>query len=95
MSTELVAPGAKKYRRQVPKDHRGSLDTRLAWLFNQRFGTVQTVWRDTDDELDRLAAMMLIQAVLGKDLNNIQLVYRRLEGGPQEDQVILDDELKL
>ena len=34
----------KKFRRQVPAEHRASIDTRLAWLWNQRFGTVQMVW---------------------------------------------------
>ena len=43
MSDEVV-PITAVPRTQVPDGHRGSLDTRLLWLWHQRFGTVQTVY---------------------------------------------------
>ena len=84
MSTEIV----RKFRKQVPGAHRKSMDTRLAWLWKQRFGTVQTIWKDSPDILDKTACTLLLQAILGKDLNSIELLFRRLEGG-----AISDDDL--
>lgn len=94
-AAELEVVGPRKYRSQIPAVHRASLDTRLMWLWNQRFGTVQTVWKDSPDLLDVTAATMILQAILAKDLNNIQLVFRRLEGGAQEDTVVADGVLQL
>ena len=51
MSQEIV----RKFRKQIPEAHRASLDTRLRWLWVQRFGTVQTVWKESPDLLDRTA----------------------------------------
>ncbi len=68
--------------------HRISLDTRIRWLFNQRFGTIQAVYQDSPDLLDRTAATMFITAIWSKDLDSIMLIYKRIEGGP-----ILDEEL--
>ena len=84
MSTEVV----RKFRKQVPEAHRKSMDTRLTWLWKQRFGTVQTIWKDSPDILDKTACTLLLQAILGKDLNSIELLFRRLEGG-----AISDDDL--
>ena len=36
--TELVP--VARFRNTIPEDHRSSMDTRLAWLWKQRFGTV-------------------------------------------------------
>jgi hypothetical protein len=36
MSKELVA--TRKFRAEIPEAHRGSLDTRLRWLWHQRWG---------------------------------------------------------
>ncbi len=85
----------RRYRSQVPRDHRASLDTRVQWLWNQRFGTVQTVWKDSPDMLDVTAATMILQAIMAKDLNNIQLVFKRLEGGAIGDEAIADESLVL
>ena len=41
MSEVVVAE--KRFRQSIPEEHKSSLDTRLAWLWNQRFGTVQTI----------------------------------------------------
>ena len=32
---------SRKFRHEIPEKHRGSMDTRIRWLWNQRFGTVQ------------------------------------------------------
>ena len=87
MSDELV-PIERKFRNQVPKAHRHSLDTRLAWLWNQRSGTVQMVRKESDDVLDQTAATMILQALFAQDLASILLLFRRLEGG-----AIPDDQL--
>ena len=34
---------ARRWRSEVPKEHATSLDTRLRWLWNQRFGTVHVI----------------------------------------------------
>ena len=78
----------RKYRKQVPEAHRRSVDTRLAWLWKQRFGTVQTIWKDSPDVLDRTACTVILQSVLGKDLNSIELLFKRLEGGAVDDQTL-------
>ena len=78
----------RKYRKQVPEAHRRSVDTRLAWLWKQRFGTVQTIWKDSPDVLDRTACTVILQSILGKDLNSIELLFKRLEGGAVDDQTL-------
>lgn len=88
MSNELVLT-TSKYRKQVPDLHRTSLDTRIQWLWNQRFGTVQMVWKESKDVLDVTAATLILQAVIGKDLDSIVQLFQRLEGGP-----ISDDEVQ-
>jgi hypothetical protein len=80
----------RKFRHAVPDAHRQSLDTRLQWLWNQRFGTVQTIWKDTTDVLDRTACTLILQAILAKDLNSIQLLFQRLEGGSRPDEAVLE-----
>lgn len=92
MSQELVPAQevVRKYRRQVPESHRSSADTRLRWLWNQKFGTLQTVWAESPDIQDRMAAQMLIQCILEKDLGSIQLVLQRIEGGAQSDEEVLE-----
>lgn len=89
MTTELVSQ-RKNWRRNIPTDHRLSIDTRLRWLWNQRFGTIQTVWQHSDDALDRLAATTMLQAIMERDLESIDLIFRRLEGGPVTDEEVLE-----
>lgn len=91
MGTE-VARIERKYRRQVPDSHRGSLDTRIAWLWHQRFGTVQMVWKESRDVLDHTAATLILQAIMGRDLDSISQLFQRLEGGALVDEVLLDRE---
>ena len=79
MSAELVVE--LRFRNQIPDVHRKSIDTRIAWLWNQRFGTVQQVWQSSRDMLDHTAATLILQAVFAKDLESIAQVFQRLEGG--------------
>ena len=85
----------RRFRRQIPDAHRVSLDTRIVWLWNQRFGTVQMVWKDSTDVLDHTAATLILQAILGKDLDSIAQIFQRLEGGPVPDDDLLDGESKI
>ena len=91
MSTALI----RKFRHEIPEQHRSSLDTRLTWLWNQRFGTVQQVWLASPDVEDKLAATVILQAIVGADLNNIQLLFKRLEGGAVPDEITLDGVLHI
>ena len=78
----------RKYRKQIPEAHRGSLDTRVQWLWHQRFGTVQTIWKESSDPLDKTACTLVLQAVIEMDLNSIELIFQRLEGGAQGDEAV-------
>ena len=86
MSQEIV----RKFRKQIPEVHRKSLDTRLRWLWHQRFGTVQTVWQESRDILDKTAATLILQCIMAKDLNSIKLLFSRLEGGAQMDDEVAE-----
>jgi hypothetical protein len=87
--SELV-PTEYRFRTQVPDSHRRSIDTRIAWLWNQRFGTVQQVWQTSKDVLDHTAATLLLQAVFAQDLDAINQVFQRLEGGALTDTELLE-----
>ena len=76
----------QNFRRSIPKEHRASLDTRILWLYNQRFGTVQQVYQSSDDLDDRTVASLFINAIWHRDLDSIAMIYRRLEGGPVTDE---------
>lgn len=78
------------WRKQVPEAHRQSLDTRLAWLWNQRFGSVQSIYQCSPDVLDRTAATLLLQAVMARDLVAIKQVFQRLEGGAVFDETLVE-----
>lgn len=82
----------RKYRREIPESHRESLDTRILWLWNQRFGTVQMIWKESRDVLDHTAATLILQAIMAKDLGSIQQLFKRLEGGALSDEALLDQE---
>mgnify|MGYP003593916766 CR=1 FL=1 len=84
--TEVVL--VRKFRNQVPEDHRTSLDTRLLWLWHQRFGTVQTVYSNSPDILDVTAATLILQAVMARDLKSIQQLFQRLEGSSVYDEEV-------
>lgn len=87
MGSEIVQ---KTYRTQIPQEYRTSLDTRLFWLWHQRFGTVQTVYNRSPDILDVTAATLILQAVMARDIKSIQQLFTRLEGGPSSDKTIAE-----
>lgn len=86
----------RKFRGGVPEAHRASLDTRIQWMWNQRMGTIQTIWKTSQeargDVLDFTAATLILQAAMGKDLDSIQQVFERLEGGALPDDKVLERE---
>lgn len=90
---ELVT--TRKFRGQIPKEHRESLDTRVLWLWNQRYGTVQQVWNSSPDMLDKTAATMFLQAFMAQDLEAITLIFARIEGGAIDDERLLDRQPKV
>lgn len=85
----------RKFRHQVPDSHRSSLDTRLVWLWHQRFGTVQMVWKESKDALDHTAATLILQAIMGRDLESISQLFQRLEGGALVDEELLERETSI
>lgn len=85
----------RRWRRNVPKEHRTNLDTRLVWLWNQKFGTVQTVYNETEDILDKTAATLILQAVIGRDLDSMQTLLSRIEGGYKYDDELIDEDASL
>ena len=87
---ELVP--TRKYRQAIPEAHRASLDTRLVWLWHQRFGTVQTIWKNSGDVLDHTACTLVLQAIMAKDLAAITQLFQRIEGGALIDSEVLDRE---
>jgi len=88
--SELVH--VRKYRKAVPEAHRATLDTRIQWLWNQRFGTVQMVWKESRDVLDHTAATLILQAIMGKDLESITMIFDRLEGAPISDTELAEQQ---
>jgi hypothetical protein len=87
---ELVATPTRKFRGSIPREHQVSLDTRIKWLWHQRFGTVQTIWNTSRDVLDHTACTLILQAIMAKDLTSVQLLLQRLEGGAIMDEEIVD-----
>jgi len=81
----------RRYRKKIPDIHKESLDTRISWLWNQRFGTVQMIWKETEDALDYTAATLILQAIFAKDLDSIQQIFTRIEGGSRPDEDIAAD----
>lgn len=79
-----------RWRTRVPEAHRTSLDTRVLWLWHQRFGTVQMVYKESPDLLDKTAATLLLQAIISRDLDSIQQLFQRLEGGAMFDKEFID-----
>jgi hypothetical protein len=89
VTAELVVVN-RKFRRAIPDAHRASLDTRLRWLWHQRFGTVQMVWQHTDDILDKTACTLVLQAIMARDLDSIAQLLHRIEGGAIGDRELLE-----
>lgn len=93
MTSEIVP--VRKFRGTIPEAHQASLDTRLWWLWHQRFGTVQMVWKvsqQNGEVLDHTAATLVLQAIIGKDLESIAQLFQRIEGGARVDEDLLDED---
>jgi hypothetical protein len=95
MAANELALSERRFRTQVPDAHRKSIDTRIAWLWNQRFGTVQQVWQSSKDMLDHTAATLILQAVFAKDLDSIAQILQRLEGGALADSELAERVIRL
>ena len=50
---------------------------------------MQMVWQESRDILDKMAATLILQAILAKDLNSIELLFQRIEGGAEVDEAVL------
>lgn len=87
--TAALVP-TRKFRRAIPDAHRTSLDTRLRWLWHQRFGTVQMIWKESGDILDHTACTLILQAIIVQDLTSIEQLFQRLEGGALSDEELLE-----
>ena len=85
----------KRFRQSIPEEHKTSLDTRLQWLWNQRFGTVQTICMESTDLLDNTACTLILQAIMGRDLESISMLFNRLEGGALSDEQLADSDSSL
>ena len=94
MSTEVLAPQGK-YRRSIPVSHQTDLDTRVRWLWMQRFGTIQTIWSESEDTFDKVACQLIMQAILERDLESIKIIFQRLEGGAVSDASINEGSVKI
>lgn len=91
--SELVHVPTRKFRTCIPEAHKASLDTRLRWLWHQRFGTVQTIWQQSQangEVLDHTACTLILQAIMAKDLDTIDQLFQRLEGGAVTDAQVLE-----
>ncbi len=88
MSDELVP--MYKFRSEIPQEHCTSADTKLRWLWNQRFGTVQNIWQHTTDGDSKMAAALCLNAAYVGDITSISQLLHRLEGGALTDEDLLD-----
>ena len=93
--SELVHVPTRKFRKEIPEIHQASLDTRLRWLWHQRFGTVQMIWKESKDVLDHTACTLVLQAIMAKDLDSISQLFQRIEGGAVTDTEILEQTIRL
>ena len=52
---------------------------------------MQTIWKESRDVLDHTACTIFLQAIMARDLNSIELLFQRLEGGAVNDVEIPDE----
>jgi hypothetical protein len=90
-----LAPSELRFRNTIPDAHRKSIDTRIVWLWNQRFGTVQQVWQNSKDMLDHTAATLILQAVFAKDIESIAQILQRMEGGALVDSELSEQVIRV
>ena len=73
--SDVVHVPTYNFRREIPEEHRASLDTRVRWLWNQRFGTIQQIYQHSADLDDRTVASLFINAIWHKDLDSVALIF--------------------
>ena len=88
MSKDLVRD--RRMLSNIPEEHRVSDDTRLEWLWMQRVIVVQNIYSKTDNNRDRMAASLVLQAAWSAHLGSIEMLLSRLEGGAVPDQIVLE-----
>ena len=93
LDAEGVATTNRRFRGEIPAEHCGSADTKLRWLWNQRFGTVQSIWQNTTDGDTKAACALVLNAAYVGNLASISLLLQRLEGGAKTDEDLLIDPL--
>ena len=86
MTQEIVS----RFRSEIPKEHCATADTKIRWLWNQRFGTIQTIWQQSTDGTTKAAAALCMSAAYTGDMSSIGLLLHRLEGGPVTDEDLLE-----
>lgn len=89
MSNALV-PTGRKLRTETPRDVKSSSDTRLEWMWDQRLAVVANIYYRSPDILDRMAARLILDAIMAMNLASIELVLQRIEGAPVSDQTIVE-----
>lgn len=87
MSSEVTI---SHLRSEIPAKHCISDDARIMWLWNQRLATVANIYYNTRDVRSRMAASLVVNAAMVGDLGSIELVFRRIEGGPVSDREVLE-----
>ena len=88
MSAEVV----KKYRTGIPAEHMKSMDTMIQWLWHQRFGTIQRISLEAENAEVQTVCSLFLQAIMAKDLESIQQILSRLEGGAVMDTEVLEQD---
>jgi len=91
MTTSDVLPAQRKLRTEIPQEHRQTADTRIQWLWMQRIIVVQSIASRSSDPLDVVAAQLILNAAWSANLQSIEIVLRRLEGGAVPDSVVQED----
>ncbi|AZV01816.1 hypothetical protein SEA_UNPHAZED_54 [Microbacterium phage Unphazed] len=86
---------ARRMPSNIPEDHRTTDDTRIMWLWNQRLIVVQNIYLKTSNIRDRMACALVLGAAYQANLASIELVFKRLEGGSQEDTKVVEDDSTL
>uniref|UniRef100_A0AAU8EIS7 Uncharacterized protein n=1 Tax=Microbacterium phage RicoCaldo TaxID=3230836 RepID=A0AAU8EIS7_9CAUD len=90
MSDVVHVPNRRAMLRNIPEEHRTTDDTRLEWLWMQRLIVVQNIYMNTNNNRDRMAASLVLNAAWSAHLGSIEMLLRRLEGGAVPDQVVLE-----
>lgn len=76
--------------KNIPEEHRITDDARFEWLWMQRIIVVQNIYTHTNNNRDRMAASLVLQAAWSAHLPSIEMLLRRLEGGAVPDSVVLE-----